>query len=421
MTILTSTHYITVPLTTTFTPPVHCVETTFTLSAAGGYDQWPSPGGQLFRGADPSCFPDGFGAATEQVIAHLLSSTTGRHSSRQRQFVRCTTVLSTDSLCLLVLRQQPVAPLFDQRPCMCCTFAANVSRQSEADEGHSDTINGASNVFSSSGNFGGQSAICWGDFLESAVIILSEGATTTLSTQEPDITASAILIAWQSSDIITTPTGASPGSTITSVSSPTVLTVTRSVSATASAASGLSTGAQAGIGVGTVIAGIALLAVAGFFFLRRRKSLGALAAGDDAVGEKAELPGQGLERSELATEQTIHEKDGGMLSREADGGNVLAELDGNWRGHEFAAQNGGVDEAQPPTQRHTIRTAKYKIQSGNLELQFCEGSPGSSPGKQVKAAGRLVQAVSRTRSGRSTEQNVPQGSPKIRIFIKIPA
>ena len=108
-----------------------------------------------------------------------------------------------------------------------------------------------------------------------------------------------------------------------------VTTSAATTSAHSNAPNGLSTGAEAGIGVGASIAGLLLIAAVTFFLLRNRRHR--------KVRDSAPA-GHGMVDAKNAPEekdsQRIHEAHGDSRLAEADSSNVRAELEGNWHGHE---------------------------------------------------------------------------------------
>jgi hypothetical protein len=187
--------------------------------------------------------------------------------------------------------------------------------------------------------------------------IISGGDTSVLTTEIPQY-AKGIAVYYANSDqfaIATTTssdsrrmstltgffsvTTADPGATAASVAYTTAtgtLSATGMLSATPPPSpSGLSTGAQAAIGIGVAVVAILLASILAFFLLRRRRRRKSSSdqVSDAGTFEKSELPGKGLERAEL-NDTSVNEVDGTGRPWEMDPDNVRAELEGDWRGWE---------------------------------------------------------------------------------------
>ncbi|KAI0380302.1 hypothetical protein F5Y04DRAFT_282065 [Hypomontagnella monticulosa] len=105
--------------------------------------------------------------------------------------------------------------------------------------------------------------------LTSVYVITDNDATSFVGASTGSIgavNARGVQVRFQSTDFMTT----TPTNTISSQS--TTTSSLTSTNTSPSETSGLSTGAQAGIGVGVAVGVLALLAIAGFIFLKRRKA-----------------------------------------------------------------------------------------------------------------------------------------------------
>lgn len=155
-----------------------------------------------------------------------------------------------------------------------------------------------------------------------ATISSSPAQTTSSTTATLSATTSSILFSPSANASIISGTPLSSSSVSTSESSV--------ASQTGRSKPGLSTGAEAGIGIGVAVT--ALLCVGlGLFAWRRRKPSSIVL--EDAY-QKAELPGQCKEWPEFGVDE-VYEADGTGRPPEVQG-NVRAELESEWRGWEVS-------------------------------------------------------------------------------------
>ncbi|KAK3710214.1 hypothetical protein LTR37_010435 [Vermiconidia calcicola] len=110
---------------------------------------------------------------------------------------------------------------------------------------------------------------------------------------------------------------------------------------TTSTGSGLSTGAKAGIGIGAVLGGIAIISliVAAVWWRRRSRKPPKRGSYDQAGDGKAELSGEGKDKPEISGAE-VYEAGGVGKPPELDQDNVRVELESDWRGWE--ASNEGI-------------------------------------------------------------------------------
>jgi hypothetical protein len=131
-----------------------------------------------------------------------------------------------------------------------------------------------------------------------------------------------------------------PASSTTSSSSspPTIVSKPPQNTTLSSETAALSTGAKAGIGVGAGAAGLAIIVLVGWFFLRRRRLQPATGSGAPYVDNKAELPATERETNPQSgpddgQAKTVFEAPGVENPVEAEN-DARHELEGEWHGFE---------------------------------------------------------------------------------------
>lgn len=157
--------------------------------------------------------------------------------------------------------------------------------------------------------------------------VLLTGGSETLASVSAIVTA-PIIVAWQSSDndflrrLSTSTTDISSAIAKSSVSS-----------VTSDHKNALSVGTQAGIGVGVSVTSILIIAVViGLFWNRLRRSKTKSEPQHDTQQEKAELPGNGVDR-QLGDDGILYEAENTSEPPEA-AGIPRAELESDWEGWE---------------------------------------------------------------------------------------
>lgn len=316
-----------------FTPPISCLDHSFT-SAPDGYDFYVSSttGSRtktyvslgVYRGRDPACFPPKFPAAcsytgtftqaagqlygddpapaqpSTEVVGATWSETHYVYSPATCPEHYATASIRTDS------------SAGDVTSAICCPKYVTLTRFPSMIR------------LTCSSNFSLFASTICQSHCSSAVL---QNTTMTFSSSVMNIFAPTIKVAWHTSDMIrwrnapatSTPTG--------SVSTPT------SSADTGESRPSVGSAAIAAISVGSVAA-VAIIAVIALLFRRRRTKWSKLPKNDDLGAHKVELSGEGKRHAELPDEAGLHESEAQDRPKEVAEQRAPAELDSGWTGWE---------------------------------------------------------------------------------------
>ena len=299
-----TTTYPIYSLTTTFTPPTACLEPTYFL------------------------FPDGLDVLTTETYVGYVGSVGGL------------TVANTETSIFRGVSSACFPPQFTNKvsysPGVCPSGYATLHTDF-ADSIYTATCCPSGMLYNA------PYTTCLSLALDDLSIV-QHSATTTLqaANQSLYLLAPPITVAYHTSDLtLWTTTAASAASAPTSIVTPT------SNSVHGGSSDQLTTGAQAGIGVGVALGLLAIVAATMLLLRRRRRNLASSHKEmTDLHLTKAELHDEGKTNAELGEEAAIYEVHSLSKPQEMDSMNVRAELESGWRGWEAAPGSIGKGNRQ---------------------------------------------------------------------------